>query len=550
MKRLFAIMIAVLLVAALIIPAAALNDAQHVITITNTDSSVQHTYEAYRVFEGDLDTTDNVLSNIQWGNGVVPGSLMSALKATEDFADCEDAKDVAEVLVTYTNDSAKIDAFASIVGRNLRTPAGTSTETASPYTITVQGDGYYFVKDKNDTVTAEGESYSKYMLNVVHDVTIEAKDDHLVPEKKIIENDTPVSENTASIGDTINFQVQIDVPNMDGYKAYTLVMHDTLSKGLTYTDNMTITVGSETIDRNHYGVTAVVNDDGTTTLTVTFRNFIEHKGTQGKVTVKYTAVLNENAEIGNTGNPNTVKFTYSNNPASTGDGTGGDTGITPDSTTKTYVTKVDLLKVDGADTSKVLEGAKFQITGEGLNTVISTGTKFEAAPYTAQDGETVDPETYYLLDDGTYSTTAPDPAPAETYVLVHFTKVTTAAEAADYTATTGPDGKADFSGIKAGNYTLTELEAPDGYNLLDNPIDFTITWSPENGFNVSNNQSGIVKLDADGTFSLTIENNSGSILPHTGGIGTTLFMILGAILFIGAGVVLVSVVVSRKRENV
>lgn len=548
-------MIALLMVTALTFPvAAAPNNVNHTITITNTDSSVKHTYEAYRVFEGNLDTTEEILTNINWSNGVDGAALLADLTANlTDFASCTSASDVATVLVDYLDDnnSTAIDAFAEVVGKHLATVAGTSTENASPYTIAVQGDGYYFIKDKNDSVTAEGEAYSKYMLNVVRDVTIEAKDEHLVPEKKIVENGNEVSTNVASIGDEITFKITIDVPKMDGYKAYTFIMNDTLSKGLTFNEIKSITVASETLvenGANGYTVETEEKADGSTLLTVDFKNFIRYKrysATDSKVVVTYTAILNDDAVIGLEGNPNTVDFKYSNNPSSTGEGDGGDTGTTPDSETITYTTGLNLLKVDKTS-QKALKGAKFKIEGQGLNTVITKGTKFEKTPYTAGENETVDPETYYLLSDKTYSTTEPADYTGDTYVLVHFTKYTYKASGEQYEGTTDTFGKTSFEGLKPGVYTLTEIEAPDGYNLLQEPIEFEVTWDATNGFNIIGTS---YNEDTD-TFEIKVENSKGSILPHTGGIGTTIFMVIGAFLVLGAAVVLVSVIVSRRRENV
>ena len=149
MKKFISIMIALLMVTALTFPvAAAPNNVNHTITITNTDSSVKHTYEAYRVFEGNLDTNEEILTNINWSNGVDGAALLADLTANlTDFASCTSASDVANVLVDYLDDnnSTAIDTFAEVVGKHLDTVAGTSTENASPYTIAVQGDGYYFI---------------------------------------------------------------------------------------------------------------------------------------------------------------------------------------------------------------------------------------------------------------------------------------------------------------------------------------------------------------------------------------------------------------------
>ena len=449
MKKIFAVMVTVFLAVVFTVPAYAVPESPpHVITITNTDSSVMHTYEAYRIFEGNLDTTDNILSNIKWSDGIVSGDFLAELKGMSEFSSCNSARDVAKVLASFENDSSVLDAFATITGKHLDTVAGTSTESSSPYVKSVS-------------------------------------------------------------------------------------------------------VGGKTLAENtDYTLSSVKNADGTTSLTITFINFIQYKTISGKVEVKYTAVLDTDAVIGGNGNPNTVNFTYSNNPSSTATGNGGDTGITPDSETVTYTTSINILKVDGQDNTKLLRGAKFRIEGEKLNTVITTGTKFEKAPYTAKDNETADEDIYYLLDDGTYTTNAPEPVPAESYVLVHFTTITPTGENVDFTGTTDNSGKTNFQGLNSGTYTITEIEAPDGYNLLDNPISFGITWDSEKGFSVADSeQSGVTYDGTEKTFSITIENNSGSVLPYTGGIGTVIFKVIGGIFIAGAAVVLVSVMVSGRKKN-
>ena len=86
--------------------------------------------------------------------------------------------------------------------------------------------------------------------------------------------------------------------------------------------------------------------------------------------------------------------------------------------------------------------------------------------------------------------------------------------------------------------------------MLTEPIEFEITWDETNGFAVAvDDQSGVTYDGTTGTFRITVENNKGSVLPHTGGIGTTIFMFIGAFLVLGAAVILVSVIVTRKRER-
>jgi len=553
MKKLISSVLVVLMAAMLVVSAFAANITPHIITITNSDSSVKHIYDAYQVFMGRLDATESEITNVEWGTGVDGAALLAELNTMPDFASCVDAYDVAQVVAGYNDNSAKLDEFATVVGKHLATRAGTSEAyNASPYYIAVVGDGYYFIKDRNDSVTSQGESYSKYMLNVVKNVSIEAKDDTLVPDKKIVNPDSSLtSANAASIGDLVTFQTKIKIPNMNGYDSYIFTMNDTLDAGLCNPEIVSVTIGSDTAVLNEdYTVTTAVNQDGTTTMTVNFPNIIDYKGQSGFVTVNYRATVDTDAEIGSVGNDNTVNYTYSNNPNDA-----SSTGTTPNSTTTTYTTKIEIEKVDGSDNTKKLADATFQLAGAALNTVLTTGVRYEPTGYTAQAGETIQQGTYYELNNGTFTDVAPTASTAShyastsaTYVPVKYTTATVAGQNVEYTATTGQAGIADFAGLNAGQYTLTETLAPDGYNLLDEPINFTISWDATNGFSISSTNATFVQ-EQDGTFSIVIENFGGTPLPHTGGIGTTIFYIVGALLVVGSGIVIVATKRAGKKEQ-
>ena len=253
----------------------------------------------------------------------------------------------------------------------------------------------------------------------------------------------------------------------------------------------------------------------------------------------YSATLNQDAVLDpTTGNPNTVKLIYSNNPNQEGEGTpenpdkpvpGTPVSETPTVETKTYVTGLKLTKSDGS-TKKPLTGAKFEIKGTGMKVVLINKTIYKAS----------ETGTYYMLKDGTYTETAPitdknaDGYNADLYDDVNkkYEKVTVVDKTTVPTEST---------------YTITELVAPNGYNLLKDPITITITanatlegctWTVKNG------ETGLT-AGADHLFAFDVENNSGTELPSTGGTGTTIFYILGSLLVVVAGVVLVT----RKRMN-
>ena len=209
-------------------------------------------------------------------------------------------------------------------------------------------------------------------------------------------------------------------------------------------------------------------------------------------------------------------------------------------------------KVD-AKTNAPLEGAEFQIVGARTVASKVTGIKF------TEDAQ----GTYYKLATGAYTTTAPTDATAARYDTAasgkkykkeSFTEVKTETQDVKVSAISGADGIIKFDELGAGQYTITELLAPDGYNALEDPIVFTITYTAPTGEPAEGTETctwdktGVSGVDGDkvvfdsasGLFKVTIGNNSGTTLPSTGGIGTTIFYVLGAILVLGGTVVLVT----------
>ncbi|SDL31120.1 LPXTG-motif cell wall anchor domain-containing protein/fimbrial isopeptide formation D2 domain-containing protein [Sarcina sp. DSM 11001] len=346
------------------------------------------------------------------------------------------------------------------------------------------------------------------------------------------------------------------------------------------------------------------------------------------VEVTYTATVNSDAVVGVDPNNNKASVEYSNNPDKDGKGDFDEdhpgipandgnhpTGVGPDKYTDTYTTKVTIKKIDGT-TEEALEGVEFTLKGTAKDAVFNAEKVFEIDP----DG------TYWLLNDGTYTTTAPTTAAtvrettggagwveigaeeevtatvpvrvvgdtsyrpyveatdsAKTrYVIVEpndadyastttkYSLVTkTADDAEEYTVertgvTAIPDGETDaivdFAQLGAGTYTLSETGVLAGYNGLQD-IEFTLTcnmpdaedviagtekatWTAECTDDSIVQVEFVENKDEDenglGTFVITIENNKGTELPSTGGIGTTIFYIVGAILVIGAGVILIT----------
>lgn len=570
---------AIVMTFAVITPAFAAA-ASHTLTINSQTGG--HTFEAYQVFAGDYSTEGGGkhLSNVTWGSGVDGSALLQALKGDAaigaDFAGCATAADVATVLEGYGNNSASLDAFAAVVGEHLtetHTNSGEPTGTAPNlvYTISNLDDGYYFVKDQDGSLAGqESNAYTKFMLRVLGDETVDAKADFPPFDKKIdaaTDTDTengnnPVSSNNAAIGDKVPYILTSEVPDMDGYDTYWFVVNDTLSKGLTFNDDVTVKIGDDILTRgDDYTVTTAGGEGQETSVRIVFRNFIQYKDQAGDaITITYSATLNEDAVIGAVdGNPNKAQLIYSNDPNYDykGDEPSDDapTGKTPEVTVRTYVTGIRIAKV-GEDGRNPLTGAKFKIEGTRLNTVLVSGTRY------VQDNAS---GTYYQLKpttangEYTYTNKAPtdqtrdayvDPTGATKFRLDTFTdSPITKAEDVSYEGWVDANGVLVFKGLGAGEYTITELVAPNGYNLLASPITVNIGWqAPTNGSSDctwSTTTDGAAYDASDGMIHITIKNQAGATLPSTGGIGTTVFYVTGGVLVVGA---LIAYTVKRRMD--
>lgn len=550
-RKLFALVLTAMMLLALTLPAFA--DEAYSITINNAASG--HTYEAYQIFKGDLSEQDGkkVLSNVEWGSGVNGSTLLAALKEDsalkDDFTACESAADVAKVLERYTNDAEKTQAFAKLAGANLAaTVAGTSGAQADgKYVISNLSAGYYLVKDKDGVSITGHDAYTRYILQVVGDVEVTAKVDVPTIDKKIVEGEKKVSVNEASIGDKIPYVVTSKVPDMTGYSKYFFVVNDTMSKGLTFNNDVAITVGGKAlVEDTDFTVSATTNDEGVTTIKIVFIDFIQYKDQKGAdIVINYSATLNDKAEIGVAGNENKVDLVYSNNPnadykGKNEPGENDPVGKTPEVKTETYTTELTITKTD--DKNNKLTGAAFRLTGNGVNVVIVTGEVYVAD----------DEGTFWKLKDGTYTNVNPngegvDESKYESVDTTYKqeTKVTVAKGEGTSVNVEGfvdADGKLTFTGLGAGEYTLTEIVTPIGYNTID-PITFTVSFDAETKkFSTNNNN---VLVGETNTLSTTVVNKAGSTLPSTGGMGTTLFYVLGALLAVGAGVLLAT----RKKMS-
>ncbi len=524
-------------------------------------ASGSHTFSAYQIFDGDYD--GNVLSNVVWGSDVSDGdAALAAIKGNStlasDFADCETAADVAEVLANETNNSDIVKAFAKVMSSCLDSSAAVSTSdgtlSSGSYTYTISGldYGYYLVLD-NGGVAASDDAYSTYILLVAGSAEIETKAVIPTNEKDVLMDDgeTWGDYNTASIGDKVSFKITSQVPDVSAYTKYFFIVNDTLSEGLTFNGDVTIKIGSDTLIKDtDYTVSSTVSQtDGTTAVQIVFKDAVTLLGsyTEGTaITITYSATVNEDADMTIVGNSNESYIKYSNNPnvTPTGDGdTPGPedpTGTTPTSETTTYVTGIQITKVDGSDNTIILTGAKFKIEG------ISSGIVYVNSQIFKEDTS----GTYYRLTNGTYTKTEPTDSTSASYdsTTIKYSLVTEITQNTDAAniSTEGyvnSSGIITFEGLGAGTYTITETVAPSGYNKLKDSITVTISMTQEGVWNITykvGSGSTETVTATNNLFCFNVENNSGSTLPSTGGMGTTVFYIIGGMLVFGAVVVLIT----------
>ena len=544
-KKLVSVLLVLTMLVALSVSVLA-DDTTSTYTITIDKATSGHTYNAYKVFSGDL--SGNVLSTITWGDDVNSSALLAALQddakfivsGTNIFASASDAAGVAKALTGQKDNSDIMKEFAQVVGKNLSataTPAvsGNYDADKKEYTITGLTAGYYFVKDAN-AVTGDDAS-TRYILNVVKDITVEPKSSVPTVEKKVQENSTKYTTDAGygagyndvadyNIGDTVPFELIGTLPtNYADYTTYNYVFTDTLSAGLSVPSTFTFTATAKTGDTvtdvtTSFTSTVTAKTDGTTSIAFACANLKTIQGltAASTITIKYSATLNSGAVIGLPGNPNEVYLTFSNNPNKGGE---GEKGTTPTDKVIVFTYELDTTKVDGSDTTKTLAKAEFEL-------------------YKTVDGT----NNYAVVTDGKLTGWTTDEAKA--------TKLTSDA-----------NGLFKVAGLDDGTYYLKETKAPAGYNLLAAPVKLAITATTANGQNWTGtaadaltalsikvgNSDAVTGDTAKGTVAATIENNAGSTLPSTGGIGTTLFYVIGILLMSGAAVLLVTKKKMANREN-
>ena len=530
MKKLASLLLAMIMVFAMSATAFAAEDTY---SITINNSKTGHTYEAYQIFTGDLsiENETKVHSNIAWGSGITDAGKSALLQFGKEAGETPFAS-AAKLAETLTDTNAV--AFANEAAKYLNTVAGTLTFSENKYVISGLTAGYYLVKDKNDSLDGVNDSYTNYIIKVVGDATASPKGSIPTVVKKVQEDDKNVEGSTDgrisnynlgnkyndvadyNIGEAVPFKLIGTLPsNYEDYTTYKYIFHDTLSKGLEYNGDAKVYVDNgnglvEILKEGNFVVSTEKAENKETELTITFADLKDVVGEgvaitkDSKIVVMYTAELTTEAVIGLEGNENKVRLEFSNNPYADGS---GDTGKTPEDKVIVLTNELDVEKIHkeqngDATTITKLQGAEFKL----LNSA-----KTQAANVVG--GKFVE---WVAVDKGT--------------VLISDDK-----------------GKFIIQGLDDGTYYLEETKAPTGYNLLEAPIELTITATTINNQTWNGTPSAALTAlsisvgdetksgdTASGIVNIAVENNKGAILPSTGGMGTTLFYVAGFAMMITA----------------
>lgn len=491
MKKLASLLLALVMVMGLATTAFAAGETG---TITIDNAVVGQTYTVYQILDLESYNVDNTTT----GDGQYAYKATSAWK---NFIEGNGIKDVyvnvdSQGYVTWVDGASAAD-FAK-----------KAKEYADDNNIT---PGYYdnynkeatFVKvdpvtATNTTVYFWGLDLGYYLVDsslgtlcsldtTNPNVTIKEKNGQPTNEKTVKEGNNYGKNNDAAIGDTVYFQSTIIA--QAGAENY--VFHDKMSEGLTDPNVIGVTLNDITVDARQYEVkTSNLGDDCTFHVVFT-QAFCDTLKANDQIVISYTATVNEKAAVGSDGNKNESWLKYGEN---------NDLTTTP-SETKTYTWDVDVFKYtkDG-EAENPLANVRFTLSknSDGTNSIALIREK---------DDQGNDTNTYRVAKTGETGT---------------VTEITTDAT-----------GKFTIKGLDSGTYYLTETYTPAGYNKLADPITVVID---------SNSQT---KVDGTVVNEVKVLNQSGTELPSTGGMGTTIFYVVGSILLIGAAVLLVT----KKRMS-
>lgn len=492
-RQFFALVLALVLTLGLCATAFADEAKPGSITISNPAQG--KTYEVFKLLDVAVDESDlanngfiykltadawaNFITTVQDGNGANYFNLYKNNGMTYVLANENLEGGIADF-------AAKAKTYAE---SNKLVPIKTAT-AGTEGTLKIDGLdlGYYLVRSDLGILCS--------LDTTAPNAEVREKNEATVIVKNV--EDTSKKQNVAEIGTYVKFTIQITVKDKAPVN-YKLV--DEMTEGLTFVKNetypLTVTVNENTLDAANYKVTETTKPRG---FTLAFNNNAEGSAsilkTDDVVTVTYYAQINEKAVVADKANVNKAKVEYGTNSHTEYD------------TTETYVWKMNIVKYTMEQTTgsnqakeKKLAGATFQLSRDAAGAEVIKLIK-------------VNDTTYRLA------------LPTETEGVVD-------------TITTGETGELVINGLADGTYYLTETKAPRGYNLLREPVKVTVAHKTENG-KLTETSFVADQTETDTSGVVKVENNAGAELPSTGGIGTTVFYVLGSAMALGAVILLVT----------
>lgn len=509
-----------------------LSTAHAASSIKVTINSTGAAYSGYQLLKADVGSDDAVTYtlNSKYKDIVLKAASDASGKTVSDFDGVKDfIKDHTKSDNSTAGEDATLRKFADAVYKGISSAklAADQTFKSGENTLSTDNAGYYLLADATADSADTPHQYSATLLTglVNKDVTLNVKSTTPVVHKKVMNSEGTKYEDATdyNIGDTVPFMITGTISSqIKSYDNYTYYFTDTLPKGLTLDEN-SIVVQAENVTSGYaqgikatdatkltkdtdYTVTTTKNDDGTTTFKVELTD-LKKLVTDGKVktsdtiVVTYNAKLNENAVVGQAGNINKVKLTYSNNPYKDG------TGTTTERNAKVYT--YELLVNKTGNGGKALTGAGFTLQ--------------------KKDGDTYK----------TIATIDPDHTTDNSKIVAKIVN----------------GSKFEFSGLDQGEYKIEESTVPKGYKKADD-IEFTISATFENQnaadaalktLSVDNTALSVNKTDS-GVIETTVNNkpDSAFVLPSTGGMGRYIFLGLGALVVIAA---IAAPSLKKKREN-
>lgn len=491
------------------------------ITIANATEGQE--YHLWRIFDLTSHSDDNYVYhvNADWQNFVGQDSISGAagyvsvdgnngqVTWKSDKATPDDVKDFAGLALAYAENTGNpVDPVKTVSSKTTGENDVTVTPNADgTYTIVISGLdlGYYLMDSSVGTLCT--------LNTTANEVTISDKNAHPDVDKEVDASDGGTTEdwqkeNTAQVGDTVKFKVTVTA--QAGAENY--VLHEVMDDGLTFdvnNANIAVTLNGAAVAESAYSVQtspgAPFADHNCTFEMYFTKDFCDALKAGDQIVITYSATLNENAVADLDAEKNTVHLSYGeNNDLTTTE------KVTETETFQFQIIKTDSDGEDGSGEYNVITGAKFELydaqTGGNkipLKAVMKTGSSTE-----------VD---YYRVA-----------TPDEITVAGFVSAVIEA-------------GTPVIKGLDDKVYWLEETKAPDGYNTIDGRIRVDLT----NGSNVAgdgaltNGNTIIYKTSPAGVGGgVQVINRSGNRLPSTGGIGTTVFYVIGAVLVIGAGLAL------------